>query len=85
MNYLDNSGEINIEKINKFFDEHIQDKEWLKLMEENFKICKEEVDNDLPALQTKWERVNVTKDQCDFRILSVVDCVNTKSFLVKFI
>lgn len=84
MNYLD-SGEINIEEINKYYDEHIQDKEWLKLIIENFKICKEAVDKDLPALQTKWETFNVTKDQCDIRVQCVAECVNLKSFLVKFI
>lgn len=84
MKFLD-SGEINLEKLDKYFEEHVHDKEWLRLLEENFKTCKEKVGNNLSTLQTKWGTLNVTKDQCDFRIPSVTDCVNLKLFLVKII
>lgn len=81
MKLFDN-GEINLEAIKKHYDERVGDKAWNELIKDNFKTCTSEIEDELPELEKIWSSHNITKERCDFRIISVTTCVNVKSFLV---
>lgn len=78
------NGEINLDNLKKHYDERVEDKTWNELIKDNFKTCKTEIDDEFPDLEKTWSSHNITKERCDFRIISMTTCVNIKSFMVIF-
>lgn len=79
---LSENGEINLDNVNKYFDERQKDNDWNKLMKETYRTCKMEAEEEFAQVEKKWLSHNVTKENCNIKISAVATCAHYVAFLV---
>lgn len=83
MHFIDNDV-VQLETVDKNIDKRVADKNWNSLLKEKFKESVKKADDNIAQLEKLWSSWNVTKEECNYRVPSIIGYTYIASSIVSF-